>query len=502
MKTRNKVLSILLMFVMVMAIPVLGNVSKAYAGGDVDYTGLFQGANSDGTVYAGKTVSVSVSALDDLYGGPNAFFSEWQYDKVGAYFVVGGTEITAKFDGDDSFYYETTTADIGKEIYFLTMTKIGNTGWNNNTYPKYTIVADPSASSGGETPSTPSTPSGGETPSTPSTPSGGETPSTPSTPSGSETPSGGETPSGSETPAAETSLDIKIDSKGIATITGTTTGSADFKGVYTENYEGNRWIIDDNLSGKSFSVTFDTKKLNIGYHPLYAVMTDDTEVYYPKVFPTAIYDKPSLKASYFETNNKTITFSVPNHNGATYDYYLQMKGAKSDWSDASLIGPLAPNDKVKLGIKNIKAGKKYTFRPVYVKETTYGGNKYYFFSTTVSTPKAVTIKTGPKAKPAVKSVTISKGKQHKVWVKPLYKGIILVHEGYWVWETDYTVTVKFKKKPGIVGLYIHGTGNTPLYTYVKGNKTTYKAKFTWTGKKIGKTSTISIYTKTNKNYGA
>ena len=455
------------MFTVVFAIPMMGGVSKVYAGGGYEFVpNLVQGVNSDGTVTVGAVLSVSI---DDLEASSSGMRDAYLIDETvtfnwgvqGEGFSGLKETLTPTYTPSTGLFTITVRAsDVGKYYTFYANggDKYDSTCYNNNS-AQYLVV---SASSG----STPSTPSGGET------------------------------------PAAETSLDIKIDSKGIATITGTTTGSADFKGVYTENYEGNRWIIDDNLSGKSFSVTFDTKKLNIGYHPLYAVMTDDTEVYYPKVFPTAIYDKPSLKASYFETNNKTITFSVPNHNGATYDYYLQMKGAKSDWSDASLIGPLAPNDKVKLGIKNIKAGKKYTFRPVYVKETTYGGNKYYFFSTTVSTPKAVTIKTGPKAKPAVKSVTISKGKQHKVWVKPLYKGIILVHEGYWVWETDYTVTVKFKKKPGIVGLYIHGTGNTPLYTYVKGNKTTYKAKFTWTGKKIGKTSTISIYTKTNKNYGA
>ena len=50
--------------------------------------------------------------------------------------------------------------------------------------------------------------------------------------------------------------------------------------------------------------------------------------------------------------------------------------------------------------------------------------------------------------------------------------------------TKFKVTVKFKKKQGIAGVYIgtlHG-----LYAYKKGNKKKYSQTFTCTGKKKGK----------------
>ena len=107
-----------------------------------------------------------------------------------------------------------------------------------------------------------------------------------------------------------------------------------------------------------------------------------------------------------------------------------------------------------------------------------------------------------KSKPKVKSIKISKAKIRKIWVNPLYEGLKLVAKGFWTYQTTYTVTVKFKKKPNVAGMYIHASSNSPLYQYVKGNKKTYKCKFTVGGKAIGKKSLVRVYSKGNKTYGA
>ena len=111
------------------------------------------------------------------------------------------------------------------------------------------------------------------------------------------------------------------------------------------------------------------------------------------------------------------------------------------------------------------------------------------------------MKTGPKAKPPIKSITISKAVTKKHWVKPKYEGFKLVADGFWVTDTTYTVTIKMKKKPGVAGIYVHASSNSPLYKYIKGNKKVYKCTFTVGGKAIGKKSTVQVYTKGNKTYG-
>ena len=51
-----------------------------------------------------------------------------------------------------------------------------------------------------------------------------------------------------------------------------------------------------------------------------------------------------------------------------------------------------------------------------------------------------------------------------------------------------------KKKPGVAGIYIGSK-------HVKGNKKTYTAKFTLSGKKKGKKVKVSVYSYMNPTYG-
>ena len=286
----------------------------------------------------------------------------------------------------------------------------------------------------------------------------------------------------------DSSIDMTINSSGIATVTGETTGSETFTRLWVDEV---RSVMP--LSGKSFKETFDTKKYDIGWHSLGAELSDGTMVYFSKYFPTAIYDKPSLSAGCFQTNAKDLAFSTPNHNGSKYDYYLQIKKGNGDWGD--LYGPFSPNSV--RAINNLSPGTTYSFRAIYFTEV---GPKDYFKSKFSNT---VTVRTGPKKKPAVKSIKISKAKVKKVWVKPIYNAFgLVVKKGFYAYKTQYKVTVKFKKKPGVAGIYIHASNDTPLFTFVKGNKKTYTATFTTGGKRIGKKMKVSVYTKGNSSYGA
>lgn len=209
-----------------------------------------------------------------------------------------------------------------------------------------------------------------------------------------------------------------------------------------------------------------------------------------------IKDVPKLSAGYFQTNPKDLSFTTPSYDETAYGYYLQIKKGSAGWS--TQYGPFAP--KSVETIKKLKPNTSYSFRAVYIKKTTQGSE-----TGTVKGPfsKSVTVKTGPSKKPAVKTITAGKAKVKKVYVKPTYDGSgKMVKSGYWTKKTIYKVTVRFKKKPGVKGLYIHASGDSQSFKYVKGNKKVYTAKFTASGNKIGKFTTVKVYTQGNKVYGA
>ncbi len=404
------------------------------AGGGYDFVeNLVQGIESDGTVTPGKTLSIQVADLEKSCSG---FKKGYDAGQIKVYWDVNGERLTPTYDSG-VFTQKVRYEDAGKSYCFFVLGSYQGENYNNNTR-SYPVNANPYAKE-----------------------------------------------------ESKGSIDISIDSKGIATVTGTlTAGDATFKYVWVDNK--NRFEV----SGKSFKKTIDTKNFDIGYHELSAELTDGTEIQYPKVFPTAIYEKPALKITNFETYPKKLIFTTPNYNGYKYDYYLQVKKAGEKWDKAKLYGSF--DSYVPKVINSLKPGTKYVFRAVYTKKTKYGGKEYYFAG-----PKSgeVTVKTGPKAKPPIQSIRISKAVTSKHWVKPKYEGLKLVAEGFWVTDTTYTVTIKMKKKPGVAGIYVHSSSNSPLYQYIKGNKKVYKCKFRVGGKAIGKNATVQVYAKGNKTYG-
>ena len=122
---------------------------------------------------------------------------------------------------------------------------------------------------------------------------------------------------------------------------------------------------------------------------------------------------------------------------------------------------------------------------------------------------AVSFKTGYKYTP-VKSIKAKKLKQYckKIKVKKLSKKIywsngyagygpyrkVLGTKTYKYWYTKVKVTVKMSKTPGVAGIYIGSK-------HVAGNKKTYTAKFTLSGKKKGKKIKVSVYSYMNRTYG-
>ena len=291
-----------------------------------------------------------------------------------------------------------------------------------------------------------------------------------------------------------TTIDISINSSGTATITGKITGSSNtFKNVRIDS----AGYFGDTVGGKSsFSVTYDTKKLSIGYHELGATLSDGSICNYTKVFPTAIYEKTKIKQSWFESEKNYFTMTATGFSTGTYDEIRidYKKGANGKWSEG--WGPFKPNSAGK--VDKLSANTTYYVRAYYRKVVSYNGKNYAF---TGPKSAAVAIKTGPSKKPAIKSIKISKAKAKKVWVKPYYEGIVLVHKGYYVWETTYKVTINFKKKPGVAGIQLYAGGVT-LPKYLKGNKKTYSTKITVTGKAVGKKTNFKIRTKGNATYGA
>ena len=426
-------------------IPVLNSGSWSHAGGGTDINGIITGVNSDNTVDAGSTISVSMTSLDGKYGGN--FSTLYAQKKVGVCWIIDG-ESTEGVLKDGQFSYKVKNSDAGKMLEFMTYS-VGNedSGYNNDT-TEYLILGN-------------------------------------------------------------AITDVSFDSKGVITVTGMITKSAT---LYADN--GNGKIIHlKSLSKGSFSVTEDVSDPDYyprGYYSIYA-KTSGGEILaaYDKAAPFAIYEKPTIKrnGNFFTTGSNFICFSpyftVP-RDSHTGEYiigkiYFQLYDTKTKkWG--GVYGPYDSYEKLKTkyfdtNVK-IKANHTYKIRVFYVKDTTYGGKSYPFFG---PFSNEITLKTGKGTKPAVKSVKITKAKvkkvkliQHAHWD---ISGKWIPYKESYTYSTTYKVTVKLKKKPGTKGLII---GNKK----VKGNKKTYSATFTDSGKLKGKKITVKCCTYNDAAIGA
>ncbi len=314
---------------------------------------------------------------------------------------------------------------------------------------------------------------------------------------------------GDETFSAK--LDMSMDSKGILTVTGKCTGTTFTRLVVQDRPNTKAKELDffaTDISGKtSFTKKIDTTKYDVGYHELKAEMKNGKEVYTSNVFPTKIYDKPTLKKNdnFLSTGSKYICyrpyFTVP----PIYDgVYMQLYDTKTKkWGD--VYGPYPSYEILrtryfvgnpKTGGTKIQSNRTYKIRTFFAKQTKYAGKKYYLFGPMSRTLK---IKTGKAKKPAVKSIKITKAKQKKIklvghahWDAG---GVWHPYTSSYTWTTTYKVTVKLKKKPGTVGIYIGSKK-------IKGNKKTYTATFTDSGKLKGKKIKVDVCSYNDSRIGA
>lgn len=287
-------------------------------------------------------------------------------------------------------------------------------------------------------------------------------------------------------------INCTVNKSGNATVTGGVTGGKTFQGILIDG--AHIVTFDDYCVGKtSMNFTFDVKKYTVGFHTLSVKLSDGTQCNYLYKFVSGIYEKPAIRASWFETEKNLFIMTTNAFDKAKYGdiYFDYKKGKTGAWK--TQFGPCGPSSSGK--IDKLSPNTTYYIRAYYVKKI----DANYIIGPVSS---EVAIKTGPAAKPAIKSVKISKAKVKKVWVKPIYNAFgFIIKKGFWTKETTYKVKITFKKRPGAVGIQVYAGGVT-LPKFLKGNKKTYTTKFTVGGKAVGKKTAFTIRTKGNATYGA
>lgn len=295
-----------------------------------------------------------------------------------------------------------------------------------------------------------------------------------------------------------------------------TDGEGKEAGVYTENVNHQNTI----------DFTFKVDDLAVGYYDMYATLigsdekvfltryNSSSDSYIGTVFPVGIYLKPTIKknSDFFSTAYNHICFcpffTVPKDSHTQKfiygQIYFQLYDTKTkEWGD--VYGPYDSYEKMKTqyfkgnnksGGTKLVANRSYKVRAFYAKNVTYGSKTYPMIG---PFSNEVTVKTGKAAKPKIKSVTVKAIKVKKIkLIRHAYwdiNGKWIPYKESYTWTTKYKVTVKLKKKPGTAGLCI---GNKRI----KGNKKTYSATFTDTGKLKGKKIKVAICTYNDKATGA
>ena len=464
--------SILLILAMMLAfMPVIQGNHEVYAGGDTDISGIIYGLESDGTVLAGSTITVSMADLSEKYG--TDMESLYKSNEVKAGWSISVSEFgdsspvyKAGDYSDGVFSYKVQNGDVGKWIRFETSAE-------DSTYNNQTEAHEIKAAAA--MPGTYYLVKPGKD----------------------------DYPDGS------------------FTLTGHSEGTAFRELIVYDDYYGlsSAKQVDKITAGvnlkNDFSIKIDVSKYPVGIYNIVGVRTDDLEIpmtfyssgtnsFYETYFDSPITEKPVIAcdSQTFATGYDYVcfrpNFTVPKDshtNEALFGYiWLQLYDTKTgEWGDyygpfdsyENLYTEYFKGNKSSDGTK-IAANRTYKARVQYRKQVNYNGG-----STIVTGPYSdeVTFNTGKSTKPSVKSITIkAKKPKKKTLITHAHWDIYGKWHPYkksYIWTTTYTVTVKLKKKPGAEGLMI---GDKK----VKGNKTTYKATFTDSGKLKGKKITIGI----------
>lgn len=269
-----------------------------------------------------------------------------------------------------------------------------------------------------------------------------------------------------------------------------------FKGNITDNttWEFEDWYVDGSYQGymgsDSFSMTLDTAQFGVGIHKIEVEVVDDEDNYdtLEIQFATYIYSKSSNKPSYYTTFSNCLYFKAPyisNYDYSGYGLCIKKNGkwyATNTKNSSQIIGSYET-----MRIKKLKGNKKYQLRTFYT-----ALKDGYSFNGPLS--KTVTVKTGPKKKPPVKKIYTKNAKVHSYTFSIYYPslGIIRYYRSYY---TTFTAVVKMKKKPKCKGIWIGSKK-------VKGNKKTYKTKFSISGKLKGKKLKFAVQSYGSNVYGA
>lgn len=176
------------------------------------------------------------------------------------------------------------------------------------------------------------------------------------------------------------------------------------------------------------------------------------------------------------------------------DYYLTMynmgimyRPAGGEWSYGGDVGAVS-----KATIGGLKPNTKYEVKFFYYQTSYYSG-------TTMGIPsESVFFKTGPRKKPAIKSVKVKliNVKKHYQKVYGYYTGVYLGKRAYYTYKIRTTVTLK--KKPKTKYFNLNGKwykGNKKKYTFTTGKK------IWWYTSPRGQKYTVSAYTAQSKVWG-
>jgi hypothetical protein len=191
------------------------------------------------------------------------------------------------------------------------------------------------------------------------------------------------------------------------------------------------------------------------------------------------------------------------------------KNGKKAWT-AMNYGPVSESSSSMSKKSGFKANSTVQVRLTYGKKFTYN-DKTYLFTGRLTNQYSSTVKVKTAySKPKIKSIKITKGKlkvqrwkvlyayryRYRVNRSTGYRRLISVtplYHRYKKYYTRFKVTVRFRKKQGIAGVYIGTLHN--LYAYKKGNKKVYAQTFTCTGKKRGKKVIVKVKNWRSSIYG-
>ena len=257
------------------------------------------------------------------------------------------------------------------------------------------------------------------------------------------------------------------------------------------------WVIDILVDGYSYwkskpwtgsgsyakyTININNEAVNIsnlspGSHTVQVKLTANKYWYTPtKSFTSSVYNAPSSGAGQFAFYSNYFDYMSP-----AFDFVAINKGYKlymdyyQNGAYAGTIGPMNYYQSAQVG--GLAPSTNYQVYIYYGKVVSINGRNYFLSGKDNGrTTYCGTFQTGAASLPKVKSVKVkaTKVKKRRAGVYGWYTGYYFGSVKYYTYKIK--VTVKFKKKPGLNGLYINGAwkpGNKKKYTLTLGPYANY-----------------------------